>query len=104
VETINREFEEETGTSLIFSNDEDFCFSYIDFIKPIEIRMTSTFCRTTSDLKFFNSILSNFHSGTHLVVVPQSDMILSFVSILYQLLLCFSIFRKFEARIMSKIN
>jgi hypothetical protein len=96
VETMNREFEEETGTSLIFSNDEDYCFSYIDFIKPIEIRMTSTFCRTTSDLKFFNSILSNFHSGAHLVVVPQSNMILNFVSIFYQLLFCFPIFRKLK--------
>lgn len=65
---MNREFEEETGTSLIFNNEEDFCFSFINFVKPIVIQMTSVYCRTTSDLKFFNSILSNFHSGLHLVV------------------------------------
>ena len=65
VETMNREFEEETGSSIKFTDDADHCFSFIDFLKPTEIRMISVYCRLTSDVDMFNSILKNFHSGTN---------------------------------------
>ena len=62
VETMNREFAEEIGTSLVFTEEKDFCFCYME-VNPGGINMTSIFCQKTSDLRQFTAILSNFHSG-----------------------------------------
>ena len=69
---MNREFEEEIGSSIKFTDDADHCFSFIDFLKPTEIRMISVFCRLTSDIEMFNSILKNFHSGTICIILSTS--------------------------------
>jgi 8-oxo-dGTP pyrophosphatase MutT (NUDIX family) len=55
VQTINREFREETGTEFNFS-EEDFCFC------DIGDRAVFVFCHITKDLNFFNSILSGFYT------------------------------------------
>ena len=62
VGTMNREFEEETGTAVNFA-EEHHCFSFIDY-KGTNVILTSVFCLVTSDLAFFSGILSGFHSGT----------------------------------------
>ena len=62
VETMNREFKEETGTALAFT-EEHHCFSFVEYIGP-NVILTSMFCLMTSDLALFSGILSNFHSGT----------------------------------------
>jgi 8-oxo-dGTP pyrophosphatase MutT (NUDIX family) len=53
---INREFFEETGTEVTFV-EEDFCFCDIGDKSAV-----FTFCKTTTDLVFFNSILSDFYT------------------------------------------
>ena len=63
VETMNREFLEETGSSIGFSEERDYCFSYVKVVGKEEIHLITMFCRMTSDLVEFNAILSNFHSG-----------------------------------------
>ena len=62
VETMNREFKEETGTALTFTK-ERHCFSSVEY-RGTNIFLTSMFCLMISDLALFSGTLSNFHSGT----------------------------------------
>lgn len=63
VETMNREFLEEIGTSMNFTIKDDYCFSYMEVLNPNDIRLMSIFCRVTSNLVEFNALLASFHSG-----------------------------------------
>eukprot|EP00596_Hydrurales_sp_CCMP1899_P007453 CAMPEP_0119049706 /NCGR_PEP_ID=MMETSP1177-20130426/65980_1 /TAXON_ID=2985 /ORGANISM="Ochromonas sp, Strain CCMP1899" /LENGTH=183 /DNA_ID=CAMNT_0007027249 /DNA_START=212 /DNA_END=763 /DNA_ORIENTATION=+ len=58
---MNREFLEEVGTAVTYTN-EDHCFSYLDTSKPNQHVLTSVFCKHTSDVNLFNSILAAFHT------------------------------------------
>ena len=62
VETMNREFKEETGTALTFT-EERHCFSFVEY-RGTNIILTSMFCLMTSDLALFSGTLCNFPSGT----------------------------------------
>ena len=55
LQAVNREFVEETGTALEFIAS-DFCFATRD-----EKAVVFVFCRVTSDLPFFNSMLAAFY-------------------------------------------
>lgn len=56
IDALNREFAEETGSTVLFS-ESDFCFCHFS-----DKQSTFVFCRITTDLGWFNSILSGFYS------------------------------------------
>ena len=62
VETMNREFKEETGRALTFT-EERHCFSFVEY-RGTNIILTSMFCLMTSNLALFSGTLTNFHSCT----------------------------------------
>lgn len=67
IDTINREFREETGSEILF-NDEDFCFAY-----QTENNSTPTFlfAKFTDDLDYFNSILTGFYVNNRSAYVNE---------------------------------
>ena len=58
LQAINREFLEETGSSVNFSMSE-YLFSHIN---PAGNQMSHVFLQTTHDRAYFTTILSNFHT------------------------------------------
>ena len=55
-QTMNREFHEEMGTTLHFSDEHDHVFSCVD-----GNRATHVYAKVTRDLDFFNSLIHNFY-------------------------------------------
>lgn len=57
---MNREFLEETGSPGEFS-ESDYCFSHI----RADGTITSIYCKLTSDLSYFQSIMTEFHAASN---------------------------------------
>lgn len=55
-QTMNREFQEEMGTVVRFTDEEDHVFSHVDGNRAIHV-----YAKVTSDLELFNSLLRNFY-------------------------------------------
>jgi ADP-ribose pyrophosphatase YjhB (NUDIX family) len=58
LDAMNREFLEETGSTSTTFEKGDYCFSHV---KP-DGSSTHVFCKRTTDLAHFQSILTDFHS------------------------------------------
>lgn len=71
ITALNREFSEEIGSDVTFT-EEDFCFA--------QVHQTATyvFCRVTADLDFFENILRSFHNMERKAYVDEIMGVLAY--------------------------